>query len=207
MSEFKLLRNDFFERDARTVAIELLGKVIEVRDGNLCCSAVITETESYSGFEDKASHAFGGRMTDRNRVMYGKPGIIYVYLVYGIHVLLNIVTGDVGFPAAVLIRSALPKEGISIMAERRFGKRPDQLTGKELASLAKGPGNLTRALGITMDDYGLQINGIFGKRSISVFDYGLSPEYYASPRIGVDYAEEWAQVPWRYCMKDGFSKF
>ncbi|ETA78902.1 DNA-3-methyladenine glycosylase [Youngiibacter fragilis] len=207
MSGLKTLGNDFFERDARTVAIELLGKVIEVRDGDICCSAVITETESYSGFEDKASHAFGGRVTDRNRVMYGKSGIIYVYLVYGMHVLLNIVTGEEGFPAAVLIRSALPKEGIPTMAERRFGKRPEQLTGKQLASLAIGPGNLTKALGITMEDYGFEINGICGQRSISLFDSGFVPEYYSSPRIGVGYAEEWAEVPWRFSIRDGFSKF
>lgn len=207
MSEFKLLGKDFFERDALTVARDLLGKVIEVRDGKMFCSAVITETESYSGFDDKASHAFGGKVTDRNRVMYGEAGIIYAYLVYGMHVLINIVTGDEGFPAAVLIRSALPKEGISLMAGRRFGKRPDQLTGKELSSLAKGPGNLTKALGITMEDYGRQINKVYGQRSISFFDSGLTPPYFSSPRIGVGYAEEWAEVPWRFSIRDGFSNF
>jgi len=201
------LSKDFFKRDAHIVAGELLGKVIEVRDGTSLCSAVISETESYSGFDDKASHAFGGRVTERNRVMYGEPGVIYVYLVYGMHVLLNIVTGSQGFPAAVLIRSALPKDGTSIMSERRFRKRPDQLTVREMASLAKGPGNLTKALGITMEDYGRQVNGIYGQRSILLLDSGLSPEYYSSPRIGVDYAEEWAAVPWRFCIKDGFSKF
>jgi DNA-3-methyladenine glycosylase len=207
MTEFKLLGKDFFERDALSVARDLLGKVIEVTDGTRCCSAVITETESYSGFEDKASHAFGGKVTDRNRVMYGEVGIIYVYLVYGMHVLLNIVTGDVGFPAAVLIRSALPKEGMDLMAERRFKKRPDQLTVNELASLAKGPGNLTKALGITMEDYGRQINKVYGQRSIAFIDSSYTPEYLSSKRIGVDYAKEWAQVPWRFSIRDGFSKF
>jgi DNA-3-methyladenine glycosylase len=207
MTEFKLLGKDFFERDALSVARDLLGKVIEVTDGTGCCSAVITETESYSGFEDRASHAFGGKVTDRNRVMYGEAGIIYVYLVYGMHVLLNIVTGDVGFPAAVLIRSALPKEGMDLMAERRFKKRPDQLTVKELASLAKGPGNLTKALGMTMEDYGRQINKVYGQRSIAFIDSAYTPEYLSSKRIGVDYAKEWAQVPWRFSIRDGFSKF
>lgn len=205
MADYKLNR-EFFDRDAVTVARELLGKVIEVRSGQSLCSAVISETESYSGPEDKASHAYGGRVTERNKVMYGEPGTIYVYLVYGMHVLINIVTGNAGFPAAVLIRAGFPKDGLSMMTERRFMKRPDQVTRKEMSTLLKGPGNLTKALGITMEDYGRKINTINADRSISIIDTGLSPEFLSSPRIGVGYAEEWAAVPWRFFITDDFSK-
>lgn len=131
----------FYSRPAEEVARDLLGcHILRELDGELCAVEIV-ETEAYVGPHDEASHAaerFG--RTARNEVMFGRPGLAYVYLIYGMHWCLNAVTDSEGFPAAVLIRAAEPVSGLPRLRARRPGRADDELL--------RGPGNLCRALGI-----------------------------------------------------------
>jgi DNA-3-methyladenine glycosylase len=142
------LRRSFYDRPTLVVARALIGKVLvhETPDG--LASGVIVEAEAYIGESDAACHAAPGP-TRRNAPLYGPPGIAYVYLNYGIHYLVNAVTESDGHPAAVLIRALEPKAGIALMQRRRAARRRG---GGEIAveNLCRGPGNLTRALGIDL---------------------------------------------------------
>jgi DNA-3-methyladenine glycosylase len=140
-------RRAFYSRSTLTVARELLGLVLvhQTRDGR--AAGVIVEVEAYIGQSDPACHASVGR-TARNDPMFGEPGHAYVYLNYGIHNLVNVVTEPVGTPAAVLIRALEPLEGIDLMRRRRGVPRHGQPI--DLHRLCQGPGNLTRALGIEL---------------------------------------------------------
>ncbi len=190
----KTLDRSFYQRpDVVAIARELLGKVvITTIDGKLT-SAVIVETEAYNGITDKASHAFGGRNTNRTAVMFGEGGRAYVYLCYGIHHLFNVVTNNVGTPHAVLIRAVEPLDGIDIMLER---------TGKTVqdASLTRGPGNVSKALGINTRHTGMLLTN----PPLEMAENGtiISPEnIIVSKRIGVDYAAEDALLPYRFFIK------
>ncbi len=130
----------FYARDAATVARDLLGRLLVSTVGRRRCVARIVETEAYLGPHDPASHAANWRRTPRNEVMYGRPGLLYVYFTYGMHWCANVVTGPEGFPSAVLLRAVEPLEGLDAM-RRRLGARPDRL-------LAAGPARLAQALGI-----------------------------------------------------------
>ncbi len=175
------------------VAEELLGKLLVTRYKGIVTSGRIVECEAYAGINDKASHAYGGRRTRRNEVMYADGGLAYIYLCYGIHHLFNVVTWKKDVPYAVLIRALEPVEGVPDMLKR---------TGKIKAdhTLTRGPGNLTRALGIHTQDNGLSLTG----DTIYLADDGTSytPSLIcSSPRIGVDYAAEDALLPYRFYIK------
>ena len=144
-----ILPRSFYERPTLHVAADLIGKVLlhETRSG--IASGVIVEAEAYIGENDPACHAAPGP-TARNAPLYGPPGVAYVYLNYGIHYLVNAVTEAEGRPAAILIRALEPKDGLPLMRRRRAAgsrARPSQLL---LHDLCRGPGNLTKALGITL---------------------------------------------------------
>ena len=143
-----ILRRPFYNRPTLDVARDLIGKVLvhETRAG--LASGVIVEVEAYIGESDPASHAAPGP-TKRNALLYGPPGVAYVYLNYGIHYLVNAVTEAEGWPAGVLIRALEPKDGIALMRRRR-GTRADA----DVNDLCRGPGNLTKALGITLKENG-----------------------------------------------------
>ena len=145
-----ILQRAFYARPTLAVAPELLGKVLRHRTAEGVASGRIVEVEAYIGEDDPACHAAPGP-TDRNRPLYGPPGVAYVYLNYGLHYLVNAVTEDRGSPAAVLIRALEPLEGLELMRARRARARWRQ--GKPAPpdhDLCKGPGNLTAALGITL---------------------------------------------------------
>ena len=175
-----------------TVARELLGRLLVVptsRGGRV--SGIIVETEAYRGPEDRASHAFGGRRTERTRTMYAIGGTAYVYFVYGMYHQFNVVTNVVDIPHAVLVRALEPVEGIALMRRRR---------GRDDASLTNGPGKLCVALGI---DRRLDHADLLG-RSVWLEDGrgGLPRSAIAAgPRVGIDYAGEWARRPWRFWIK------
>jgi DNA-3-methyladenine glycosylase len=200
------LGRTFFSAPTLTVARALLGKRLVRIAGGRRTVGVIVETEAYIGEDDLACHAAAGRTT-RNAVMYGAPGHAYVYFVYGMHHCLNIVTESPGHPAAVLIRALVPAEGIGLIAERRglaerlrtelqrpagAGKGP----GPALRSLLNGPGKLCAGLAI---DRELNGESLLGSR-LFLEQGRLRGRIHATPRIGVDYAGDWREKPWRFLI-------
>ncbi len=175
------------------MALQLIGKqLFTLIDGELT-GGTIVETEAYNGVLDKASHAYGGRLTKRTEPMYAAGGLSYVYLCYGIHHLFNVVTGNEGNPQAVLIRGLVPTHGLEIMLQRR------NMTALK-PNLTAGPGALAKALGI---DRSLNAKDLSGGE-IWIEDNGIGfPEeqLVAAPRIGVAYAGDHALLPWRYYVK------
>lgn len=159
-------------------------------------SGIIAETEAYMGVNDRASHTYGGRRTRRTETLYGPPGTLYVYLAYGIHSLLNIVVGPEGVPMAVLLRSLVPLEGLELMAKRRGITIERE---KDVFKLCRGPGNLTRAMGITVEHNSIDITG----DTIYIVDIGYRDfDVGVGTRIGVDYAGEDELKPWRFYFKN-----
>lgn len=189
----KLPYSFYQQEDVVSLAIQLLGKqLFTFIDGKLT-GGIITETEAYNGITDKASHAYGNRFTPRTASMYEAGGVTYVYLCYGIHHLVNIVTGIKNKPQAILIRAIEPTEGVDIMLARR---NMDHLAPRMTA----GPGSLAKALGI---DKNLNAKDLLGDE-IWIEDHGIQikPELIvSSPRVGVDYAEDHALLPWRFYIK------
>src|SRR6478609_6609419 len=138
----KKLGTEFYNRkDVVKISKELLGKILVTNWEGVVTSGRIVECEAYAGVIDKASHASGGRRTARNEIMYGPGGFAYVYLCYGIHHLFNVVTNVKDIPHAILVRGAEPLQGIRKMLRRTHKPKPDN-------SLTRGPGNVSRALGI-----------------------------------------------------------
>lgn len=183
----KLPRSFYARADVVRVARELLGKVLVTRFDGTTTSGIITETEAYMGAVDKASHAYGGKVTPRNRIMYGEPGHAYVYLCYGIHHLFNVVTNRKGTAHAVLVRAVHPLDGTDVMRLRR----------KTKALTTGGPGTLTQALGILTRHNGTDLLGdliYIEDRRIAVPEQAVI----TGPRIGVDYAGEDALLPYRF---------
>jgi DNA-3-methyladenine glycosylase len=184
----------FYRRDnVVRVARELLGKILVTRWKDQRTSGRIVEVEAYEGIIDRASHAYAGRKTARNEIMYREGGFAYVYLCYGIHHLFNVVTHSTGIPHAVLVRALEPLEGIDIMLKR---------TGKSKAdhTLTRGPGNLSKAMGITTRHTGFSLLS----DHLFIADDGFTfkrSETGSSPRIGVQYAGAHAEWPYRYYVK------
>ncbi len=167
--------------------------MLETRINGILTSGIIAETEAYCAPEDKASHAYNGKRTARTAVFYGNGGHAYVYLCYGIHYLFNVVVGPVDIPHAVLIRAIVPTHGIQSMMERRK-------TGKTRL-LTNGPGKLSRALGINKEHNGLDLcHGLSPIRLVQK-DKTKTFKYIATPRIGIDYAEEYVNNPWRFLLQ------
>ena len=191
----KKLSAHFYENtDVACIAKALLGKELCTRINGHITSGIITETEAYNGIIDKASHAYGGKFTNRTKTMYSAGGTAYVYLCYGIHHLFNVVTNVAGVPHAVLIRNIKPIKGIDTMLERRNKKQFDK-------TFSTGPGTLSQALGITTNTH----NGIslFGDEiwiednGVTIFDKDIK----ITPRIGIDYAGEDAKLPYRFLLQ------
>jgi len=192
--ERMLPRNFYTRTNVLTIARQLLGKLLVVRasDGRRI-SGVIVETEAYRGPEDRASHAYGGRRTARTETMYRIGGTAYVYFVYGMYHQFNVVTNLEDIPHAVLIRALEPIEGIEVIRQHRHTKPDSHLTN--------GPGKLCIALGI---DRTLDRADLLGDRVwIEESDRRIVPSAIAvGPRVGIDYAEEWAEKPWRFWLRN-----
>ena len=188
----KLSREFFTRSDTVQIARDLLGKllVVPTADGTRV-SGMIVETEAYLGIEDRAAHSHGGRRTQRNEITYAEGGHVYVFFVYGMYYQLNFVTGMVDHPHVILIRAIEPAEGVEIMRERR-GKMPDK-------NLTSGPGKLCIALDIDRELNGEDLLA----EKIWVEDYRSfsNDEIAIGKRIGIDYAGEDANKPWRFWVK------
>ena len=191
-----LPREFYNNEDVVGLAKQLLGKkIISLAEGYET-SGIIVETEAYRAPEDKASHAYGNKITNRTKTMFGKPGTAYIYLIYGFHHLFNIVTAPENIAHAILVRAVEPLGGLEIMLKRRNKLSID-------ANLTNGPGKWTKAFGITTDFNSLDLTN---KHSlIQIHDSGIEiseENIMAGPRVGIDYAEEWAIKPWRFRVRD-----
>jgi len=182
----------FYLRDAREVARDLLGKLLVRNCPEGTTSGIIVETEAYLGVADRASHAFGGRLSSRTAVMYEHGGLAYVYFIYGMYWCMNVTVREKGNPEAVLIRAIQPVAGLELMRLRRIKgvKRP--------ADLTNGPGKLCQALAIDGNLYGEDLCG----DTLFILDQpGVASEnIISSPRINIDYAGEAKSHEWRYCL-------
>ena len=187
-------RSFFTDQDVVHIAQQLLGCRIETNFEGAYTSGIICETEAYRAPEDKASHAYNHRRTARTEIFYGKGGYSYIYLCYGIHHLFNIITGPIDTPHAVLVRAVIPVQGIDIMMERRNTENQNILTN--------GPGKWTSAFGITTTWSGIDL--LDNRSPIKIFPPTSAfseVEIMATPRIGIDYAEEWVDVEWRFLIR------
>ena len=189
----KLTREFYTRSNVLTVARDLLGKllVVPASDGTRV-SGLIVEAEAYRGPQDRASHAYGGRRTQRTETMYRIGGTAYIFFVYGMYNQFNVVTNVEDIPHAILVRALEPVEGLDIMRRRRQGRSEYELTS--------GPGRLCLAMGIDrkLDKADLLGNRVWIEEGISI-----SPRQIArGPRVGIDYAEKWVTKPWRFWIKD-----
>ena len=186
----KLPFSYYLNPDVIFLAKDLLGKVLFTQIDGVVTAGIIVETEAYFGVQDKASHAYGGRRTNRTETLYQQGGISYVYLCYGIHYLFNIVSSVEGQPHAVLIRAIEPLTGLDIMETRRK-------IAASKASISSGPGSAAKALGIDRTFNEKELTG----EEIWIEDHNIryTPDQIAAvPRVGVAYAQEDALLPWRF---------
>ena len=187
----KISASFYQEEDVVSIAKSLLGKFLCTLVDKKLTKGKIVETEAYSYLE-KGCHAYSQRKTKRTAPMFENGGISYVYLCYGVHSLFNIVTNKEGFAEAVLIRAVEPTQGIEYMFDRR--------NISQLKALSSGPGKLTKALGISLDHDGIDLNGdnIWLEEGTSIEEKNIV----CSERIGIDYAGKDALLPWRFYIKD-----
>lgn len=195
-------------RDTLTVARDLLGKyLVRVLDGQLLVGR-ISETEAYIAAGDKACHAYNYKRTPRTETMFAQGGTAYIYLIYGMHSCLNLVTEPEGEPCAVLIRGIQPRSAFDIIAQNRFSCKHKELTGYQKKNFLNGPGKVCKGLALTTAQNGLSLLGdeLFVCDSLTDLGLPLFPEDDApldikvGKRIGVDYAEECADYLWRFYL-------
>lgn len=195
------LNRSFYNRDTLQVARGLLGKhlVRVLPDGTeLVCR--ITETEGYIGRMDKACHAYGYKRTPRTETLFAQAGTSYLYLIYGMYYCLNFVTEEIGEPAAVLIRAAQPVKNGNIIAKNRFGCKMEDMTAYQRKNFLNGPGKLCKGLELTRAQNGLDLLG----EELFVWDAPApsTQEVHVGKRIGIDYAQEATDFPWRFWLED-----
>lgn len=193
-----LLPASYFQNnDVVLLAQELIGKILYTKFHGNTCAAIITETEAYAGLADKASHAYNRKYTKRTRTLYESGGIAYIYLIYGIHSLFNIVTNVKDIPHAVLIRGGFPLLGADQMKIRNGGH---ELTRQSLI----GPGKLSKLMGIHYSQDGIALGKSKEGDAIWIEDQNWSKDLLSNmvitSRIGIDYAEEDALLPYRFLI-------
>lgn len=193
------LNKNFFQRDARIVSEELLGKILVRNYNGKTLISRIVETEAYIGAIDKACHAYNFKRTPRVLPLYEEASTAYVYAIYGMYYCFNIVTGEKEDPQAVLIRAVEPLDGLNEMSLNRTKKPFAELKRREVFNLTSGPGKLCIALNI---DKALNTHSVLADE-LSLYDDGFANfEVVRCKRIGIDYAEEAIDFPWRYYIKD-----
>ncbi|MBO9128746.1 DNA-3-methyladenine glycosylase [Bacillus sp. 165] len=192
----------WYEGDTLEVATRLLGhKLVHIVNGDKR-SGYIVEVEAYKGPDDKAAHSYGGRRTKRTEVMFGPPAHAYVYFIYGMYYCFNIITAHKEVPQGVLIRALEPAESIEEMKLSRYGK--NTITKQQWKNLTNGPGKLCRAMNITKEQTGLSLlsNELYIEYVEPDVHLSTTHSIIAGPRIGIDYAEEAVDYPWRFYFKD-----
>ncbi|MCF0123641.1 MAG: DNA-3-methyladenine glycosylase [Ruminiclostridium sp.] len=204
----KLTRN-FYDRDTCQVARNLLGKYLVRVCNGLTLVLRITETEAYIGRMDKACHAYNYRRTQRTETMFAPPGTAYIYMIYGMHHCLNVVTEPEGEPSAVLIRSGQPRGDQDLLSRNRFGRAPDTMTPYQKKNFLNGPGKLCKALALTRAQDGISLLGeelflcdrLEDISLVTPSEDLLPLDIRTGKRIGIDYAEEAVDFPWRYYIE------
>ena len=203
------LPRKFYEGDTVETARNLLGMyLVRMLNGEpLVCR--ITETEAYVGRMDKACHAYNYRRTPRTAVMFGEAGHAYIYFIYGMHYCLNFVTEKEGEPSAILIRGLSPIHGTETIRRLRFGDKAECLTAYQRKNLLNGPGKICKGLSLTTAENGAVLTGDTLFVCTSPADLGLpcppppsGETVCIGPRIGVDYAEEAKDFPWRFWLQE-----
>ena len=187
------MNHSFFRQDTVELARKLLGCLLIHRTPDGAAGGMIVEAEAYVGAIDKACHAYRNR-SGRTEIMYHDGGYAYVYLIYGMHHCFNAVTGPEGEGNAVLIRALEPVIGLDLMQQRR--------NTKTVRHLCSGPGKVCQALGITKNEYGLDLCAADSPLRLIRYRYIPDAQIVATPRINVAYAEEAAAWPWRFYVKD-----
>ncbi len=194
----KKLKRKFYRKPSIQLAQELIGKILVRNINGQKISGRIVEVEAYMGIEDKAAHSYAGKRTKRTEVMYGIPGILYVFLIYGMYSCVNIVAGKLNEPQAVLIRAIEPIDGLEKMSFNRYKKSYEKLSKKERLNITNGPGKLCMAMGIDKSSNGVDLC----KDDFFIEDDEYKAEIIICKRIGIDYAEEAADFLWRFYIKD-----
>ena len=197
----KLVRQDYVG-DTVEIARRLVGCLLVRRYEGETLVCRITETEAYVGAVDKACHAYGYRKTRRNATMFGPPGHAYLYLIYGMHTCLNFVTNGEGEPDAVLLRGLEIVEGRDTVCRLRHGKNWEDLTAYQRKNLLNGPGKCCQALALDTSSDGLDLLG----DDLYICRPGkeVTPPPFRiaeGKRIGIDYAEEAVEFPWRFTLE------
>ena len=192
--KFEKLPRMFYTREVKTVAKDLLGKILVKKEGNSILAGRIVEVEAYDGKIDQAAHTFIGK-TRRNEIMFNEGGYFYVYFTYGAHFCCNIVTGKKDHGTAVLIRAVEPVEGVKKMIQNRFGR--NLLNEKERFNLTSGPGKVCQAMGINRSHYGFDLT----KDKIFILD---APKInkdmiMVTKRVGI---KKSIDLPWRFYIKE-----
>lgn len=201
-----MLPQEFFAQDTVQAARELVGKYLVRRYDGVTLAARIVETEAYVGRMDKACHAYNYRRTQRTETLFAPPGTAYVYLIYGMHCCLNFVTEREGEPAAILIRGLSPRYNHDIIAENRFHCKAGEMTAYQRKNFLNGPGkvcagmNIDRTLnGLPYGSEELFLCGSLEETGLPVPDGDQAPlKIQTGKRIGIDYAEEAVDFPWRF---------
>lgn len=188
----KLNKTFYTREDTLLIAKELLGKYVYTNFDGIITGGMIVETEAYIGPHDAGSHAFNNKRTTKNETMYAEGGVTYMYICYGIHDMLNVVTGPLNSSHAVLIRAIEPSEGIEMMQLRR-GNKP-------LKKLASGPGSLAKALGLKKEHNAHNLSS----EEIWIEDKGMIIPYeniLSTGRVGLGCKEPYLTIPWRFIVK------
>lgn len=195
-----IIEKDFYQRDALNVAKEILGDYLVREVDGRKIKSIIVETESYIGALDKACHAYNYKKTERTKPLFEEGGIAYVYFIYGLYHCLNIVTNIKDEPEAVLIRAVEPIDNLDYLSNVRFNKNYDELTKIQKKNLTNGPSKLCTALNITKKENYME----FYKEGSLYIEYNPNKnfEIVEATRIGIDYAEEAKDFPWRFYIKD-----
>lgn len=183
---YKLVDDEFFKLPTLDLAKKLIGCFLVHEVGSERLVGRIVETEAYKGPEDRAAHSFNNRRTPRTEIMFHEAGLVYTYQMHT-HTLINVVSGPVDVPHAILIRAVEPVEGIEIMRENRGRKFRD-------IDLTNGPGKLTKAFGITMDYYG----HYWGEKPLYIAEGNLVGEIETGNRIGIQNSGQAVHYPWRF---------
>lgn len=191
----KKLSQEYYQKDALTLAQDLMGKILCHKTAQGILMGRIVETEAYLE-NDKACHGYKGKKTQRTGPLFLPGGHIYTYFTYGIHTLFNIVSGPENQAEAVLIRSLLPIQGEEIFYQNRYQVKKEEATSYQRKNLLNGPAKLTQAMEISLEDNTKDLQG-----DIYLLDDGYRSDLKATKRIGIDYAEEAVDYPYRFIFK------